>query len=130
MFISHMRLPLVPYIRESALFKPSAQLQCSEEITVSRSSCAVEKVKIAHRLIGPDEYDDAARRWPQCCPLVMLGDLRSGRQLLADAPADSAETLASLATSPRGCAAMESVAVHLEGLLAGLEHAPDSPCEC
>ena len=87
--------------------------------------CAVQ-VKIAHRIIGPDEYDDAVRRWPQSCPLVMLGDFRSGRQLLADAAADSAETLASLASSPSGCAAMDNIADHLELLLARLELAPKS----
>ncbi len=82
------------------------------------------QVKIAHRLIGPDEYDDAVRRRPDCCPLVMLGDYRSGRQLLADAPADSAETLTSLATTPTGRATLDKVADHLEQLLAQLEPAP------
>ena len=79
------------------------------------------QIKIAHRLIGPDEYDDAVNRWPHCCPLVMLGDFRSGRQLLADAAADSAETLSSLSTSPAGRATLDNVAVHLEQLLAKLE---------
>ncbi len=82
------------------------------------------QIKVAHRLIGPDEYDDAVSRWPHCCPLVVLGDCRSGRQLLADAPADSEETLISLAASPKGSAMLDNVAVHLELLLAKLEPAP------
>ncbi len=88
--------------------------------SVSRC-CAAEQIKIAHRLIGPDEYDDAIRRWPHRCPLVLLGDFRSGRQLLADADADSAETLTSLATSPRGRAMLDNVADHLDQLLANIE---------
>ncbi len=51
----------------------------------------------------------------------MMGDFRSGRQLLADARADSEETLSSLALSPTGSATLDNVAVHLERLLAGLE---------
>lgn len=86
------------------------------------------QIKFAHRLIGPDEYDDAVRRWPTCCPLVMLGDFRSGRQLLADAPADSAETLSSLAMSPTGRATLDNLAVHLEQLLARLELSPKLQC--
>ena len=53
----------------------------------------------------------------------MLGDRRSGRQLLADAPADAAETFASLDRTPAGRARLDSVAAHLEMLLADLDPA-------
>ena len=80
-------------------------------------------MKVAHRVIGPDEYDDAARRWPHCCPLVALGDARSGRQLLADAAADAAEAerIGPLRGSPAGRAVLDRVADCVERLADALE---------
>ena len=34
------------------------------------------------RAVAPDEYDAAAARSPEMCPLRYLGDTRSGRQVL------------------------------------------------
>ena len=33
------------------------------------------------RLIGPAEYDTVAAKSPSLCPLVAMGDLRSGQQV-------------------------------------------------
>ena len=46
------------------------------------------------RRITPEEYDDAALRRPASVPLRAMGDLRTGRQLLADADADRAAPFA------------------------------------
>ena len=46
------------------------------------------------RVITPEEYDDAALRRPASVPLRAMGDLRTGRQLLADADADRAAPFA------------------------------------
>jgi hypothetical protein len=64
-----------------------------------------------HREIGPDEYDAAVRRRPDCCPLYAMGDRRCGRALLADFPADDAAALRDLAAAPAG-----------HGLLASIPH--------
>lgn len=40
--------------------------------------------------ISPDEYDAAAARTPALCPLRVMGDFRSGRELLADVARDRA----------------------------------------
>ena len=73
--------------------------------------------------MGPDEYDDAVLRMPRCCPLAMLGDTRSGRQLLADAAADyaEAERIGPLKSSVAGRAILDRIAERLERLVAALE---------
>jgi hypothetical protein len=45
------------------------------------------------RAITADEYDATAAACPESCPLVAMGDRRTGQQLLHDAPADSAVSL-------------------------------------
>jgi hypothetical protein len=60
------------------------------------------EVRRTFREIGPDEYDAVTRRHPELCPLYALGDRRSGRQLLADFPADNVSPLSALAATP-GC---------------------------
>ena len=79
------------------------------------------------RVITPEEYDAAVHSTPHLCPLLLAGDWRTGRQLLADAPSDSEETMASLVASRRGAgllgslaSAVEGLAVEAEARLAGL----------
>jgi hypothetical protein len=38
--------------------------------------------------ITPSEYDAAVARTPAMCPLWVMGDRRTGRELLADVPVD------------------------------------------
>ena len=79
------------------------------------------QIKTLLREISPDEYDDAIKHSPSCCPLVLIGDHRSGRQLLADAALDTAQTIESLSQSCAGRAALEGVAGYLEAELAAIE---------
>ncbi len=60
------------------------------------------QVTHAHRLIDPAEYDAAVRRVPGECPLFVMGDLRSGRQLLEDFAADTRLTVSRMASCRRG----------------------------
>ena len=45
------------------------------------------------RSITADEYDAAVETCPAACPLYMMGDRRTGQQLLHDAPADARTSL-------------------------------------
>ncbi len=49
------------------------------------------------RVVTPEDYDAAVRLRPETCPMFYMGDRRTGRQLLADADADAAVTVAALA---------------------------------
>jgi hypothetical protein len=73
------------------------------------------------RVITPDEYDEAARLTPHACPLVVMGDLRSGQQLLDDIPVDSTQTIESLTQSRKGRAALDLVAEVVERRVAEME---------
>ena len=73
------------------------------------------------RVITPEEYDAAVHSTPHLCPLLLAGDWRTGRQLLADAPADSEETMASLVASRRGARQLASLASAVEGWAAEAE---------
>ncbi len=42
--------------------------------------CAAQVARL-HRVVTAEEYDDAARRKPMTCPLLAMGDYRSGRQV-------------------------------------------------
>jgi hypothetical protein len=55
-----------------------------------------------HRIIDAAEYDAAVRSVPGECPLFVMGDLRSGRQLLEDFAADQRLTVRRMAASRRG----------------------------
>ena len=68
------------------------------------------------RVISPDEYDAAVIREPASCPLFATGDRRSGRQLLADAPADVVHTVASFASSTCGRLELDSIAAVVEAI--------------
>ena len=79
------------------------------------------QVRQAYRVIGPAEYNRAVRRSPRCCPLPITGDHRSGQRLLVDAAADFALTVAALARSAPGRAALSPVLAHLKDLLDRIE---------
>jgi hypothetical protein len=68
------------------------------------------------RVITPDEYDKAVRRDPRSCPLAAMGDLRSGRQLLADGAGDWYRSFASMAATPDGRAEQDYLASLVEGM--------------
>ena len=72
------------------------------------------------RAISPDEYDAAARRRPECCPLYALGDGRSGRDLLAALAADASRTLPDLAADPAGRGFLAALPARLAALAARL----------
>ena len=55
------------------------------------------QVRYLTRIITAEDYDAAARLRPETCPMHYMGDRRTGRQLLADFPADAAVTVAALA---------------------------------
>ena len=68
------------------------------------------QINISIRNIDPMEYDSAAAHSPQCCPLVLAGDRRSGQSLLDGAAADSAVTICSLVQSAEGRKIVSNVA--------------------
>jgi len=76
------------------------------------------QVKGVQWVIEPDEYDHAALLWPERCPLVLMGDHRSGARLLRDAAADSSDSIASLSARPSGRRKLRRLADMIEGLLA------------
>ncbi len=80
-------------------------------------------MKIASRVVTPQEYDEAAQRHPQRCPLVMMGDLRSGQELIDSAAEDYAQTLGALAGSEAGRARLDGLAERLERQVHAMEQA-------
>ncbi len=68
------------------------------------------------RVITPDEYDAAVRSDPALCPLYVLGDRRSGRELLAAAYTDAQRTVARMAATPAGRAELDGIAAAAERL--------------
>ncbi len=75
------------------------------------------QAKLACRVVTPQEYDEASLRHPHCCPLVMMGDRRSGQQLLDSAAEDLEQSMEFLANSPEGRARLDCLAEHLEQLV-------------
>ncbi len=57
----------------------------------------MSQVRYLTRIVTPDDYDTAVHLQPETCPMHYMGDRRTGRQLLADADADAAITVAALA---------------------------------
>ena len=55
------------------------------------------QVRYLTRVVTPDDYDTAVSLQPETCPMHYMGDRRTGRQLLAEADADAAITVAALA---------------------------------
>ncbi len=76
---------------------------------------------LASRIITPQEYDDAALQRPHCCPLWLMGDRRSGQQLIDSAAEDYAQTMESLVGSPEGQARLDGLAGHLEQQLRAMD---------
>jgi hypothetical protein len=79
------------------------------------------QIRFSSRRISPEEYDDAVQRVPHQCPLLLAGDWRTGAQLLADAPADSAQTIAALTAGRAGRAALDALAASVERRAAEME---------
>jgi hypothetical protein len=78
---------------------------------------------VACRIVSPQEYDHAALHHPHRCPLVLMGDRRSGQQLIDSAAEDFQQTMQSLAGSAEGLARLDSLATHLEQQLQAIESA-------
>ena len=76
------------------------------------------EVRRTFREIGPDEYDTATRLQPEACPLFALGDRRSGRQLLADSPADNIAPLSALPSTASGRRFLASLPAAVRSLAA------------
>ena len=76
------------------------------------------EVRRTFREIGPDEYDMATRLQPEACPLFALGDRRSGRQLLADSPADNIAPLSALPSTASGRRFLASLPAAVRALAA------------
>ena len=58
-------------------------------------------------IVSPEEYDAAVLRDPSVSTLAATGDMRTGRQLLADAPADRLRRVGTMAASPAGRAELD-----------------------
>jgi hypothetical protein len=79
------------------------------------------QVKMAHQPITPSEYDEAALRVPHCCPLVAMGDSRSGQELVDDVGTDSVQTVEAMAGTVKGRSRLDRLAQHLHAQLNKLE---------
>ena len=89
------------------------------------------QLKQIHQVITEEAYDEALRSTPELCPLTLVGDMRSGAQLLADAAADSVQTIESMVLSHAGRAGLQHLVeriqdrtTDMEERLAGLEAQP------
>ncbi len=85
------------------------------------------QVQVYFRRICPEEYDEAVRRVPNQCPLLLAGDWRTGAQLLADAKSDTVQTIASLAAGRAGWAVLDALATSVERWAAEVERAACLP---
>ncbi len=68
--------------------------------------------------VSPDEYDEAVRRDPTASTLSATGDMRTGRQLLAEAAEDRLFTVSWMAACPRGRAELDRMAAAAEAMAA------------
>ena len=66
--------------------------------------------------VSPDEYDEAVRSNPMVSTLTATGDMRTGRQLLADAARDHFRSIAGMAASQSGRVELDSLAEATEAL--------------
>mmetsp|Transcript_80970 Transcript_80970/g.217200 ORF Transcript_80970/g.217200 Transcript_80970/m.217200 type:complete len:198 (+) Transcript_80970:1504-2097(+) len=111
--------PCVGYQGFGAPVAPFTKLVCR---TVLRSFDAFGRpVTVRHRVrvITPEEYDHAVQMEPESCPLALTGDLRNGRQLLADAATDAFQTVADLRNSVEGRHMLDNLAARAEMILLG-----------
>jgi hypothetical protein len=81
------------------------------------------------REVPPAEYDAAVLQAPEECPLIVMGDLRSGRQLLEDFAADMRLTMRRLSASRRRSPALRRLSKAVTELTRRLElqAAPPTP---
>ncbi len=70
--------------------RKSGKVRDRERVTERKSDRATEKqsqrengtqISYYYRVIGPEEYDKAAQCCPASCPLIAMGDLRTGQQV-------------------------------------------------
>ena len=85
------------------------------------SAPAHAQVSHVFRQICPSEYDAAVLHTPAECPLFAMGDLRSGRQLLEDFPADSRLTMRRLSAARRGSPVVRRLCGAVAELVCGME---------
>ena len=81
----------------------------------SKWTVNIAQVRYEMRPISPEDYDAAAAAFPDTCPLVLAGDRRPGRQLLAEAAVDAAQPFAAFAAGRAGRAVLDAIARRLEG---------------
>jgi hypothetical protein len=79
---------------------------------------ALPQVKHITTAVGPEEYDAAVQRDPSVSTHAATGDHRTGRQLLADAPADRQRSIAGLSASQAGRAVMWRLSMATEAFAA------------
>ena len=72
------------------------------------------QVSSVFRAITPAEYDEAARRTPHLCPLLLAGDRRSGQQLLDDGAEGASGAMAALVAGRAGRAMLDTLAAAVE----------------
>ena len=77
-----VQVPLPP------IYAPESQ-HLSAQCALTRA--ATSQVRYALRPISAGEYDAAVEATPHLCPLAAMGDLRTGRELLAHAAQDLAD---------------------------------------
>ena len=54
------------------------------------------------RVVTASEYDHALRHCPSACPLAVMGDLRSGQELIDSAHADAKQSIKDILSSDEG----------------------------
>ena len=86
------------------------------------------QVMVACRIVTPQEYDEAAQHHPHRCPLILMGDRRSGQQLIDSAAEDVQQTLQSLACTKEGMVRLDCLAAHLEQQYQAIESALAQRC--
>jgi hypothetical protein len=74
------------------------------------------QVKNITQAVSPDEYDEAVRRNPMVSTLSATGDMRTGRQLLADGAGDHLRSIAGMAASQYGRVELDMMAKATEAL--------------
>jgi hypothetical protein len=74
------------------------------------------QIKMVSAAVGPDEYDAVVTLTPELSTQCLAGDLRTGRQLLADAAFDLSRPLTALNSCQYGRAELASMATAIEAL--------------
>ena len=74
------------------------------------------QAKYITQAVSPDEYDEAVRHDPTVSTLSATGDMRTGRQLLAEAADDRLRTVGWMAACPHGRAKLDKIAEAAEAM--------------